>query len=1172
MGSVCAWVVVAVLFAASARAGDLGWLFNGTAAAGRAVHRKPPVTECDPCMDRVINEIDWVGNFLDRYGTIVAKQPDVWGQSRLTRHRQEYEDELRKQLGEFEVRANAAIRRSDQAFLGMAMALEAATDRRRGPEFVQVPDVTSNNNVLATIGSMLPTGNEQVERAGQGVIGRTAPFQMPASPPGMQFESAPISLEPTKQLDQLSRYLNHLHELRRINEGDDIADSPGYSLNLVRVPVSVTPGQLTQKGHGAEIMLSARLVLGEDLLPTTFRNLVINDLVDVISPALMWCVNDRACRRWAATIARSSRMGDGGLAPPAADAGVESAMRSLAARIPTLTPSTAPTVKSRRARMPIPFSQLADTAGVREIAILIHDASVALENHPAARPCIPYVEVRNYLAEELDAAYDFLSEGRQAAIWTDMPEWGLAEAVRGRRVGELARSREGYFAAVGPEVWQTTTAVLGWAILLESAILSERLADDVRESATSRGFSGGIVSRGPFYGPCPSPEARAVFNEYVERRWPIRVFALDPVVQEQNVEDAFARRRELQIAAAMAFASGRMGAQALMRFTRRLEMEMATISLNRTAIGFTHGHDTFGWRFEPRIQPPPSRTTLAAFTETLCGGPSAEAERMHLRLEPGQRECTAIVVMPAFVPVVVFDVESRWYSLVHPADTKPNTRESMLVSRSLKAIEMGVAECQQKAHILRGVELDQLMQRVTRLDRRLPTQTMQTPIPAENTAGGFELLNTGITDLAPELLGWYGAHGVNPDGTTSLFLIGKGFSVHDTSVIAGGRRVPIQLISRELLRADIPPGVGTIKQACRAGRDVLFDAEMPIPFNAQSATRPEHRPLGLSLRERSAAGRVSVPSGTSAGYTDVSPQGAARHPHPGPLPEGEGDLASAVPDRTNEMPVGQVGVVSRVRQAAWRAKRTDAEPSAEAIPAPLPPGEVIEGPIFEEPGGCPDCGEACNDREVVDIHLATPYGVSSRLYVPVVRDEPGSSTSTLAFAEGYRLGLSFTPTKTSGSRTDSAKIDEFYSSDTDVIVIRVPEYFVPPPKGELSCTLSDPATGTIAATFGAGGLPFDARRGGYRLGGNELRNFIGDTSRPATDKTLRGAVKPYVDSLLARGSLGDDGDTVSLRLTATLVAEQQEVPIEGGIIVDVTRRGRTATVEPAAEPRDAVAP
>jgi hypothetical protein len=1060
---------LALLHAATAAAGDFPRFFNGLSAMARAKHREPPAMACDPCTERVSGEIEWLERYLDRYGSIVAKQPDVWGQNRLTRHRYEYEEQLRRQLDTFEVRSNAALRRSDQAFLGMAMALQAASGRRRGPEFVQVPGATNTSTVFNQIDAMLPTTNEQVERPGEGVIARTAPFQMPAAAPGMQFEPAPISLEPTIQLDQLSRYLNHLHELRRINEGDDIADSPGYSLNLVRIPISVTPGKLTQKGHGAKVTMTARLILGGELLPVTFRSLVINDLVDMIAPALTWCVNDPDCVRWAALIAETTRLAEGPM--ELADGRVEAAVRSLAARLPTITPGTAPSVKSRRARMPIPFSQLADAAGTRQIAILIHDAHAALENHPASRPCIGYGEVRNYLAEELDAAYDFLTQEPQRPIWAELPQWNLAEAVRSRRVGEIARLRDGYFAQAG-DAWQTSTAVLGWAILLESALLNERLADDLRDSASARGGYEIAGCRGPFYGPDPSPEAREAFHEYVCRRWPIRVFALDPVAQEQNVEDAFARRRELQIAAAMAFASGRMGAQGLMRFTRRLEMEMATVALNKTAVGFVHGADTFGWIFQPRVQTPPDRSTLAAFAETVCG-PSDEAALMHQKLEPGLRECTAIIVMPSFVPFVALDVESEWFSLAHPADVKPSTREAMLFSRAVKSIEAGVCHCRQKAHLYRNGEFNHLMHKLTRIDRELPTQSIEAQIPHENTAGGFELFNTGITDLAPELIGWYGAPGIDPGGTTALYLIGKGLSVHDTSVIAGGKKVPIRLVSREVLVADIPPGVRTIPQACHG------------------------------------------------------------------------------------MVRGAIARSKTVQAAAFQAEQLPAPPEGVSEEILLEPGPADGGcDPCGDPCGLDPCGLDCNDREVVEIHLATPYGVSSRLFVPVVRGSGGGdfATTALTFAEAYRLGLTFTTTKSSETKTETAKVDEFYSSETDTIVIRVPEYFIPPPKAELACTLVDEATGAIAGTLGTTSLPFDARRGGYRLGGTELRNFIGDTSRPATDKTLRGAVKPYLDAQLAEGRLANEGDAVTLRLTAKLVAEQQEVPVDGGITIKATRR------------------
>jgi hypothetical protein len=252
--------------------------------------------------------------------------------------------------------------------------------------------------------------------------------------------------------------------------------------------------------------------------------------------------------------------------------------------------------------------------------------------------------------------------------------------------------------------------------------------------------------------------------------------------------------------------------------------------------------------------------------------------------------------------------------------------------------------------------------------------------------------------------------------------------------------------------------------------------------------------------------------------------------------------------------------------AVARSKTVQAA-AFQAEPLPAPPEGVSEEILLEPglaEGGCDPCGDpcgldhcglACNDREVVEIHLATPYGVSSRLFVPVVRGSGGDfATTALTFAEAYQVGLSFTTTKSSETKGETAKVDEFYSSEADTIVIRVPEYFVPPPKAELACTLVDEATGAIAGTLGATSLPFDARRGGYWLGGADLRNFIGDSSRPAADKTLRGAVKPYLDAQLAEGRLANDGDAITFRLTAKLVAEQQEVPIDGGMTIKATRR------------------
>jgi hypothetical protein len=144
-------------------------------------------------------------------------------------------------------------------------------------------------------------------------------------------------------------------------------------------------------------------------------------------------------------------------------------------------------------------------------------------------------------------------------------------------------------------------------------------------------------------------------------------------------------------------------------------------------------------------------------------------------------------------------------------------------------------------------------------------------------------------------------------------------------------------------------------------------------------------------------------------------------------------------------------------------------------------------------------------------------------------------------------------------------VDEFFTASCDAITIPVPESFIPPAQATLRLLVRDAATGATAAAFSFPDPFFDARRGRYVIAGGDLRNFVGDTSRPASDKTLRGAVKPYLDSLLQQGGLDADGDAVALTATAAIVAGEHEVPVGGALAVTATRRGK-ATPEAPPEP------
>jgi hypothetical protein len=1308
-------------------------LWRGLSRGSSHQRARPPATPIDGCVERLAGEIDWLEKYIDSYGSIVAKHPDVWGQSRLMRHRVEFEKTLVDQLDKFQDLNNGSLRRSDQSFLGMALALQAAS---RGQS---IPGAGQGSPTASAV-SLVTTGTDGDATP----IFRSAPFANTGTAPFATFglgDDNAVSLEPNVHLDHLAGYVKHLQELRRINEGDDNGDSPGYSLNLVRIPVSILPGQYTQRGHGAEITVTADLVLGEDLLPITFRSLVINDLVDTIAPTLTFAINDplsrhvawqtvhreaieeriartaddlaqareqqaaaaaamtaarehlaeleaaqaeqagiaadardavvnaateqvrallgtkeaegvtAAIRRYAAGGAGARAEGGGAVraAPGTADKPLSStdvtavtrrlvtdmlapsadgasraaaatrspasqttlelmgkawqsiteqnpdlveqsrstirvaqqtqaqitariadfessrlasesalaaaqqaladaearqaeartsahdlgdALASLRARLSVVSPAIVPSTKSRRSRLPIPPSQLTEVGGLRQVSLLITEIHGALHTHPANRPCIDYNDVRGLLGEELQAAYDLLSQPASRGVWESLPAWNLAELVRTRRFNELERRRCEFFSLLGGEpatpagatgmpccndtachaTCNSITGVLAWGILVESALLGERLVEDMREAASAQGRlspPGGSWA-GPFYGPDPSPAARAAFADYVRLRWPIRIFSLDPVVQEQNIEDLYSKQRELQITMALATAGGRLNSQAASRYARRLQTDMATIALNKTAVAFSHGSDTFGWRFYPRFQSPPTRNNIAAFADTLVGSNSQKRDLADRRLEPGMRECTAIVVMPSFVPYVNFDVRTNWFSLTKPKDTEQSMRQTLQLSRSIKAMQSSAARCAECAGAYRDGEVARLMRRVEQLDRELPLQSMLTQIPYENTSGGFELFTTGITDLAPELVGWYGAPGVSATAPTTLFLVGKGFSVLDTQVIAGGQAAGVELISRQVMRVTIPAGALPIRRP--SAGDCACPPPPPPPCPPTPAT-------ARALRPR-ATGQVA--------------RTAAIEPLPTP---------ASNPLRTRSLPDS-------------------------VLVEPCPPATLGFGglPAPEAPLACPDvyadelasnCGRDCIDGQFVDIHLATPYGVSGHLLIPYLPPPAAPAPPPVTAPPPASCPLAIDPPAEialTASRTGAGtwRVNEYFDATPDAIRIHAPAGFAAPSLAEIRSTVRDKESGAVVGSFTTPAPHFDVAEGAYVLAGGELRNFIGDTSRPATDKTLRGAIKPYLDSVGAAVP-ADDPDRIAcdLVLTMELVSGQQVIPIDGAIDVSV---------------------
>ena len=571
------------------------------------LQRKPPATCQDPDVEQLAKEIDWLEALIETYGTIVPKQPDIWGEARLTRHRQEIERQMAADIDDFRETLQGSLRRSDQAFLSMAGTLSAVLGKN-----ATGPDSTAITNILEMV--ELPTG----------AIDRSDPQELKSSKVYAALngdEIKGLSLEPTVVLQQKYRYLQLLNELRRMNEGDDTSDAPGYSLNIVRIPVSVLPGHRTRQGYGAEITVTARSYITPELLPMTFRGLVINDIVDLFALPGRKVLDDRDLYEYLkdALESKFSSMqrrqyespekwlqdqvqADSDAATAIKNSGVLSFAGSLI------------TGRSTLPLMPFPPAHMVDIFGPRDVfAAIVIDGFELLGSDPINKRYGHLSDVEAFLRAELHAAYEFLSRPEATILWQKYCTPELVAAIEQRRryipdrlyrarqlqimqadqiFPSISKLRNDFFddlQEVSPRAAYSTTASLAWAIVVDAALLNQRLLDDMQNVGGE--FCDSVCwpradSWPDFYAPQPSAEARACFAEYVRRRWPIKVFALDPVTDEQNVADAFSLRREMQMAAAVALASGNISANAAFRFVRRLEMDMETISLNRKVVGF----------------------------------------------------------------------------------------------------------------------------------------------------------------------------------------------------------------------------------------------------------------------------------------------------------------------------------------------------------------------------------------------------------------------------------------------------------------------------------------------------------------------------------------------------------------------------------------------------------
>ena len=333
---------------------------------------RPGVLE--PGLRGLARQIDHLEKHVEKYGSVVPQHASVWGQARLMMHRHEFEREMKVDLPNFAETLQATVSTSDAAYLASALSLSAAA---------------SGTPAAATDASSLVSTTDTV-------LTRTS--SLPKSVGFYAAGGGAVRLEPTTYEDQKKRFLDHLHELRRINEGDDNTDAPGYTLGLVRIPVSILPGDCTQTGFGAECTISATPHLPPDLLQQTFRDLVVNDLIGLLTlPTTRIIESDQAVLKSdlehfekSALICEDIVRKSSQHAMSGNSAEAEKALREMEkqvapfyARLASIIATTAPASRRRVEQSPLPTSQLVTTLGAHNLGWLAWQLRQTLKDHLA---------------------------------------------------------------------------------------------------------------------------------------------------------------------------------------------------------------------------------------------------------------------------------------------------------------------------------------------------------------------------------------------------------------------------------------------------------------------------------------------------------------------------------------------------------------------------------------------------------------------------------------------------------------------------------------------------------------------------------------------------------------------------------------------------------------------
>ncbi|AMV38047.1 hypothetical protein [Planctomyces sp. SH-PL62] len=828
----------------AARRLALGAMLAATAGGCSTLPTSWPVptslarSDARPSLHQVEQMIDDLDRSMTLQGTIGVKSPDVWGQDRLAKFRSEYESQMALWLkAGFKGVINASISRNE----AKAQRLQLAA----GLADLANPGATGATAAATTVGESEQTksllaliASQNAAAVANAAAANTAAPAAARAANGAADPSSAGVLEPTVVLDEHSHYLNHLNQLRRINAGDDLTDRPGYGLYLVRIPVTLSPGPKNRRGRGAIITVSAKSLMDRDTMRYTLRNAVINEAVGSLAQTL-------------------------GNDPDEDD-----------------EPSAGPGVN------PLALVAFADSEvfyGPDNIDFLRKEAGRQLSRELADEPYHRDARIAQWLRGEFEASYSLLEEAVSSSPSSASPQAGtgatapeedpleaLGAMVARRDFPKLAALRS---RSVDDSVMLASTAngplddgavnrrrtldALGFVLRVQAAALNSRLKQDIVDQLPDVRHED--LRRLNFFDPSPSDEAVAAFKKYTDAKWPLRVYAIEPVIAQQNVADTVARRSTSGLNLIGGGPVGPLRAAGVFSNDAALAEDEAAIRLNPTMVGFGAGESTFGWIFYPRLQTSRSgRPGFAAVADLLQNGLGRDDKEQSI--EPGQRECTALIVMPNFVPKIEFVTVANWFKTSDLNDGRTSTIEkaSDLAARLVEA-ENALGNVGSIASN-RPEELQIAVERLNQLKSLMPTQRLVVRVPYSAEHNDSRVFCSRGGQLRPALVAWHGNPPEQGEEST-IFLEGKNFSVHDTHVIAGGKVAESVLVSRNLMQV-------TIAQDARPTPNA-----QGVPLLEISVATPNGASNHLLIRMRPS--RSSPASATTSPPPPPTPQVAA---------------------------------------------------------------------------------------------------------------------------------------------------------------------------------------------------------------------------------------------------------------------------------------------------------